>query len=303
MAYNPFGHLWLKTLALALATLLWLTVAGEHLVERGMRVPLEFRNKPPELEIVGDPPASVDVRLSGPSALLSRLDPGEVVAVLDLATARAGSKLFHLKANEVRVPYGVQVEQVVPPTLSLGLEKSGRRSLTIAPAIEGEPAPGYVVGRVTPSPPTVDVVGPESRLKQIREATTEPIQVDGRREGFSETVTVGVTDATLRLVQALQSTVTVEIMPAPVEREIAGVAVRWRNLGPGLTAVVRPSLARVSVRGSGDALDGLRGDTIDAFVDLAGLGSGRYNLRVQVDPSQNFGVTAITPAVVDVTIK
>ena len=42
---------------------------------------------------------------------------------------------------------------------------------------------------------------------------------------------------------------------------------------------------------------------IDAFVDLYGLGPGRYNLRVQVDPSQTFGISAIEPAVVDVTIK
>ena len=56
-------------LAVALATLLWLTVAGEHVVERSLRVPLEFRNIPPQLEIVGDPPTTVDVRLRGSSAL------------------------------------------------------------------------------------------------------------------------------------------------------------------------------------------------------------------------------------------
>jgi len=38
-------------------------------------------------------------------------------------------------------------------------------------------------------------------------------------------------------------------------------------------------------------------------VDLAGLGPGRYNLRVQVDPAQNFGVSGISPPTVDVTIK
>ena len=42
---------------------------------------------------------------------------------------------------------------------------------------------------------------------------------------------------------------------------------------------------------------------IDAFVDLTGLGQGRYNLRVQVDPSQDFGADAVTPTVVSVTIK
>src|SRR5512138_629976 len=97
MAYHPFRHLGLKVLAIALAVLLWLTVAGEHVVERSVRVPLEFRNIPQQLEIVGDPPSSVDVRLRGSSALLSRLEPGEIVAVLDLSAARPGSRLFHLR--------------------------------------------------------------------------------------------------------------------------------------------------------------------------------------------------------------
>src|SRR3954471_2789581 len=114
-------------MAVALATLLWLTVAGDHLVERSMRVPLEFRNIPPELEIVGDPPTAVDVRLRGSSALLGRIEPREIVAVLDLATARPGSRMFHMRNDEVRTPYGVEVAQVVPGTLALDLEKSGKR--------------------------------------------------------------------------------------------------------------------------------------------------------------------------------
>ena len=61
MRYHPFRHLGLKILAIALASLLWLTVAGEHVVERSLRVPLEFRNIPEALEIVGNPPDTVDV--------------------------------------------------------------------------------------------------------------------------------------------------------------------------------------------------------------------------------------------------
>lgn len=97
MAYHPFRHLGLKVLAIALATLLWLTVAGEHVVERSLRVPLEFRNIPLQLEITGDPPDTVDVRLRGSSGVLGRLDPGEVVAVLDLSGGRPGARLFHLR--------------------------------------------------------------------------------------------------------------------------------------------------------------------------------------------------------------
>jgi YbbR domain-containing protein len=304
MAYHPFRYLGLKVLALALATMLWLTVAGEHVVERSLRVPLAVRNLPLALEIVGELPAVVDVRVRGSAAQLSRLDPGEVVAMVDLAGARTGSRLFHLRTDEVRVPYGLEVAQVQPPSLSLELEKSARRTVPIVPVAEGDPAPGFVVGRISSNPAMVDIEGPESHVQQVREATTEPVDVSGKRERVSDAVAIGVTDSSVRLVKLQSASVTVEITPAPVEREVSGVPVRWRNLGNGLAAPrVVPAVARVTIRGQRDALAGVRSDAIDAFIDLTGLGPGQYKLRVQVDPAQAFGVGAVTPTVVDVTIR
>lgn len=303
MRYHPFRYLGLKILAIALAALLWLTVAGEHVVERSLRVPLEFRNIPEALEIVGNPPDTVDVRLRGSSAALSRVQPGDIVARIDLATARAGSRLFHIRSDEVRAPYGVEVSQVIPATLALELERSARRKVPVVPAVEGDPAPGFVVGRMLADPSSVEIVGPESRVRQVAEATTEPVSVKDARARVRDAVTIGVVDSSVRLVQAQNAQVTVEIWPAPVERQVGDVPVRYRNLGTGLRANLSPQLARVTVRGAKEALTGLGADGVDAFVDLAGLGSGRYNLRVQVEPSENFGVVQIEPAVVSVTIK
>jgi YbbR domain-containing protein len=300
---HPFRHLGLKTLAILLAALLWLTVSGEHIVERSLRVPLEFRNIPEALEIVGSAPDTVDVRLRGSSIVLSRLQPGEIVAVLDLSTGRAGSRLFHIRNDEVRAPFGVEVAQVVPSTLSLELEKSARRVVPVVPQVEGEPAPGYVVGRTTSDPATVEIVGPDSRVRQISEATTEPVSVKDAKTRIRDGVTIGVLDSAVHLAQPQNANVTVEIWPAPLEKKLADVPVRWRNLSAGLRAQLSPQLVHVSVRGSQDALADVRGDSVQAFVDLAGLGSGRYNLRVQTDPSESFGVVAIDPAVVSVTIK
>jgi YbbR domain-containing protein len=303
MRYHPFRHLGLKILAIALASLLWLSVAGEHVVERSLRVPLEFRNIPEQLEIVGNTPDTVDVRLRGSSAVLSRLQSGEIVAVLDLSSARSGSRLFHIRSDEVRAPFGVDVSQVVPSTLALELEKSARRKVPVAPVIDGDPAPGFIVGKFTADPATVEIVGPESHVRQVAEATTEPISVKDARSRIRDNVTIGIVDASVRLAQAQSANVTVEIWPAPVERRMPDVPVRWRNLGAGLRAQVSPQLVHVTVRGAKDPLAALRGDSVQAFVDLAGLGSGRYNLRVQVDPAESFGVVAIDPAVVSVTIK
>ena len=303
MRYNPFRNIGLKLLALSLAILLWLTVAGEHVVERSLRVPLEFRNVPQALEIVGNAPDTVDVRLRGSSALLSRIQPGEIVAVLDLAGARSGSRLFHIRADEVRAPFGVEVAQVIPSTLALELEKSARRTVPVLPATDGDPAPGYVTGKITSDPATVEIVGPESRVRQVTEATTEPVPIKDAKARVRDGVAIGVTDTSVRLVQPQNAQVTVEILPAPIERQLSSLPVRYRNLGPGLSALMSPRFVNVSIRGGQDALAKVAPDGVQAYVDLAGLGAGRYNLRVQVDPTEHFGVVAIDPAVVSVTVK
>lgn len=303
MRYHPFRNLRLKILALLLASVLWFTVAGEHVVERSLRVPLELRNAPESLEIVGNAPDSVDVRLRGSSAVLSRVQPGEIIAVLDLGAARTGSRLFPIRADQVRAPFGIEVAQVIPNTIALDLEKAAKRRVPVVPATEGNPAPGYVVGRISAEPDTVEIIGPESRLHQITEATTEPVSVKDARAPVRDAVSVGVLDSSVRLVQPLNVNVTVEISPAPVERQVNDVPIRYRNLQSGLRANLNPQLAHVAVRGSKGSLDNLRGDNVMAFVDLAGLGSGRYNLRVQVEPAERFGVVSIDPAVVAVVIK
>jgi YbbR domain-containing protein len=303
MRYRPFRHFGLKVLAIALAVLLWLTVAGEHTVERSLRVPLEFRNVPPALEIVGNAPDNVDVRVRGSSALLSRLQAGEIVAVLDLGSARSGSRLFHIRNDEVRAPFGVEVTQVLPATLGIDLERSTRRTVPVKPALDGEPAAGYVVGRVSSEPATVDIVGPETRVKQITDATTEPVSVTGARTRVRDVLTIGISDASVRLVQPQAATVIVEISPAPIERELKAVPVRWKNLGADLHAQVTPSVVRVTVRGAREALNALTSDGVRTFVDLAGLGPGRYNLRIQVEPAENFGTTSIEPATVTVAVR
>jgi YbbR domain-containing protein len=305
MAYHPFRHLGLKVLAILLASVLWFTVAGEHVVERSLRVPLAVRNLPPNLEIVGDLPGNVDVRVRGSAAQLSRLDAGDVVAMLDLTTARTGSvRLFHLRTDEVSVPYGIDVAQVMPPSISLAIEKSVRRMVPIIPVTDGDPAPGFVVGRISAEPATVLVAGPESHVREVASATTEPVEIDGKNERVRDVVTVGVLDSSVRLVeQPLSATVVIEILPAPIERDLAGVPVRSRNIAQGLVPRVVPEVVRVGVRGQRDALGRIRPDAIDAFVDLAGLGPGRYSLRVQVDPSEEFGIGTVTPSVVAVTIR
>lgn len=303
MAYNPFRHLGLKALSLGLAVLLWVAVSGQETVERNLRVPLEFQNVPDGMEIVGDPPPAVDVRIRGSSGNLSRVQAGEVVAVLDLVSARPGARLFHMRADEVRVPFGVQVVQVAPSTIPLEFEYSGTRVVSISPAIEGDPAPGYVIGRVTAAPSTVEVIGPVGRLRELDEATTEPINITGASRTVEDQVTVGVVDSAVRLREARAATVTVEILPAPVERQITNVRIAFVEQQPMSRVQATPSRVTVIVRGTREQVAGLTADDLVVEVDLSTLGPGQYSLPVRVRPRDDVGIDRVEPRAVSVTIR
>ncbi|HJO39983.1 MAG: CdaR family protein [Vicinamibacterales bacterium] len=303
MTVKPFSHLGLKLLSLGLAILLWFTVAGEPLVERGLQAALQFQNVPEGFALVGPVPSTVEVRVRGSSTLLGGLGSGDVVAVVDLGTARSGRRLFTLSPTEVRAPFGVDVAQVLPSTIPLVLERAGRRFVPIVPVIEGQPAPGFVVGEVTAVPMSVEVVGPISRLSELQEVITEPVAITDATETIETSVGVGVSDEALRLPEATTATVTVTIESADPQQVSRRVTVRFKNLAPTLGASPEAPMVTVRARGPRPALDGFRSDLIDAWIDLAGLGAGRYSVPVQVELGPELVVDGIEPAAIEIDIR
>ena len=298
----PFRHISLKLVSIGLAVLLWVVVSGEETVERGLRVPLELQQVPAGFELVGDVPATVDVRVRGASGILSRVAAGDVVAVLDLHAARSGRHLFPLTPDQVRPPFGVQVVQVQPSAIAMTFETSASRQIPVVPSVDGRPAPGYVVGPMAADPPSVEVIGPESAVKRATEVLAEPVSVAGARDRVRATVTLGMVDPSLRLNTVRSALVTVQIVPSPLERTLRNRPVHLRNLAPNLDAQAVPAIVDVSVRGSREALSRVDADDIKAYIDLAGLGAGQYSLTVHADSSPDAGVTRIEPSSVQVWI-
>lgn len=303
MALNPFENLGLKALSLAIAVILWYGVSRDSVVERSIRVPVEFQNIPEGLQIVGDAPGSVDVRVRGASSLLSRIEAGDIVAVLDMQTARSGQRIFHVITDEVRVPVGIEIAQVNPSTVTLQFEPTGSRTVRVVPIVQGEPAQGHVVGAITSDPPSVEVVGPESRLRALKEATTEPVQIGNAARPVTERVTVGVVDGTLRLKTTKTATVTVDIRPAPIERTVRGVRVQFRNVAIGRAARTRPDTVSAVVRGQREYVARLASADLGVYVDLSSLGPGRYMLPVKSEETEQYRVLRTDPATVQVTIR
>ena len=116
-----FGNWGLKLLSLGIAVLLWAAYTAEPMAEIGYQVPLEFHNLSSDLEISGDVPAQVYVRVRGRSALLRRLTPADLAVSVDLAGKPAGETTLQLNSSQFEIPYGANVVRISPAQLRLRL--------------------------------------------------------------------------------------------------------------------------------------------------------------------------------------
>jgi YbbR domain-containing protein len=298
-ALNFRRHVSLKLVSIALAFLLWLVVSGEQVVERSFRIPLEFSNLPAQLEIVGDPPEVIDVRVRGSSGLLSRVGSADLSAVIDMQNVRTGRRLFTLTEAQIRMPTGLEVVQVNPSTVAVTLEPSVSKVVPIVPGVNGDPAPGFVVGTLATEPSTVELVGPASALDRVREAVTEPVLVAGAHENVVEDVTVGPPDTAVRLRVPTRAKVTVTIVQAPVEWVVADVPVRVRGGASAVRFV--PDRVTVQLRGPRELVTTKASD-FEATIDIAGLGPGQVLVPVRVTAPERIGVVRVEPSEVRVRI-
>ncbi len=205
----------LKLVSLALATMLWLVIAGEKTSEMGLAVPLELKNFPKDLELTGDAVNAVEVRLRASPSMIQSLGPGDVSAHVDLSGVQEGEHIVNLTADSIRIPFGVQVVRINPSTLTLNLERTVQKMVPVRPRVLGRPAPGQEVVEVTSSPSEVRVTGPKSRVQEVEGAFTEPVSVEAASTTVMETVNLGVEDPLLRIQGSPRVRVTARIAPAP----------------------------------------------------------------------------------------
>lgn len=116
-----FANAGLKLLALAISFLLWATYTSEPFAEVGFQVPIEFTTMPSQLEISGDVPTSVHVRVRGRSALLRRMIPADLNLRIDLKDGKEGTTTLRLAPQMVGAPYGATVVQVSPSEIHVTL--------------------------------------------------------------------------------------------------------------------------------------------------------------------------------------
>jgi hypothetical protein len=281
----------LRITSLALAVVLWIVIAGGDTVERGLHVPVELRNRPSDLEITGDLVNSVDVRVRASPGLVESLDPGEVLARIDLEGAEEGEQIIQLTADHIEVPFGFRIVKITPSFLTFNLEHSESRKVPVHPRIEGRPAPGYEVADYASDPPEITVAGPRSRIQEIEGAFTEAISVDGADVDMEKVVNVGLEDPLLHPEgSGGKVRVVVRIRETQGRRSFENLPVGVR----GQAARLSPSSIRVDVAGPERVLRDLASEDLRPYVNVPPDYDGVRPLPVAVEvASGHTGVSVV----------
>jgi len=193
-------NLGLKIVALVLAVAAWWFVTGESKVLVSFTVPLEIRNVPKGLTVTNKPERQVEVRLSGPSSLLSGMRPSEISAGVDLSAGRAGRQYFTLDDRAVKVPSGIKVQRIFPSSIEVILDRTERRVIPVLPRIGGGAAVRRRIARVEVDPRAVEVEALQEEFSRIQAVYTEEIVPGLDGETFATTARVELREPHAKIV-------------------------------------------------------------------------------------------------------
>jgi YbbR domain-containing protein len=300
------NEIFVRFLALALAVLIYLQVVAQPANGNVQRtivgVPIRMVSLPSDVAVAATHPTTVAITVSGSAKVVNSLNPGSVVASVDMAAARLGTAAYYV---QVSVPPGVQPLEATPADVNVTVEAVIERETAVQVQVTGTAAKGFgPSGAATSSSRIVVLRGAADAVNQVVR-TVASVDITGADATVSQQVSP-VAEAqngqAVPGVQVVPSTVgvTVPIGPLTSGRTVAVVPDVTGQPAPGYTLVGTQVVpAQVDLLGPPSDLSSLAHVTTQA-VSIQG---DKASVTVQALVVEPAGVTAVTPSDVQVQVQ
>jgi len=219
-----FGNLGYKLLALAMALFLWVVARGTASVERGFDIPVVLQDTPDELVLVNLGADVVNVRVLGTRAALRNFDPEKLEYAIDVSSSKPGQASFEVDLSRFDLPRGTRIVSRSPSQIELAFEPRIAKTLKVKPDVEGSPAEGFRLGKVSVDPPRVRITGARSEVLRLSYVATETIDVGGATGTLEREVRVSAGSGHVWAESPRVVEVKVEVEPVPVPEPPAAPA-------------------------------------------------------------------------------
>jgi YbbR domain-containing protein len=174
---NWFQNLPTKLVALALASLLWLSVAYRiETIQRTFAVPIEYRNLPSNLALDDLHPTQAQVTLVGAERVFD-FDSRTMVISLDVSGAKPGWQEFVLSHDNLAVSAGLTIREINPQVITLQVHRLTKVTLPVRVQFEGKLAHSLRLVHVQVKPAEVHLLLPPSALSRLSEVETHPLNL------------------------------------------------------------------------------------------------------------------------------
>jgi len=206
-----FHDVGLKLFSLIMAVCLWAAVSGarqDRVAKVLWKGAIEPHNIPQRLEISSVSLPQAELWLTGPSHIVDHLDTS-VHVVLDLSNAQPGERTYSVTSRNVRLPAGVQVQQIDTAQVRIILDVRKTRTVEVRPRVFGRLASGFAITNVAADPSQITVAGPAGRVDTLDSAVTDLVDATGLLSPRTFTTSAYVSDPLVKVVNPQPVRVTV----------------------------------------------------------------------------------------------
>lgn len=226
----------LKLTALALASLLWVTVRADAPGQWDTEISVTVLNNDADWVVADAPtPSTVTVIFRGPYRELLRAASERPDIIVPVQEVNDSSEVHVLRRNWVRMPPGTENTDVVdfrPSTVRIAFDKVATRLIPLAVEVQGQPAEGYeLTGPPEIEPTVVRASGAGRNLARVDSLRLPPIDLRERRALDTVDVTIDTVGTGL-IISPRQVRVRIPIEPVLSDTGSIGAAPA-RGRGPG----------------------------------------------------------------------
>lgn len=166
-------------LAFLIASFLWAVSQGQANQEHVFNVPIVLEAIPETLVITEQNADVLSIHVRGTAAELRNIEKDALSFPVDLSSSKRGVTTINIPSPPVDLPRGVSTTQIAPSQITIRLDSKARKSVTVRPDIEGEPAEGFRLKDLRVVPSRVWLAGARSQVLKLEEVVTQPIVLTG----------------------------------------------------------------------------------------------------------------------------
>ncbi|MBD5432699.1 MAG: hypothetical protein HDR35_00115 [Treponema sp.] len=251
-------------------------------------------------------PSSVSVTIRTNAENISHVNAEGITATLDLNyITKEGNfdvpVLVSLPSNlESLDPLEVTV---YPEKIKVHLEKNISRAVKVVPYEIGRSPYGYMVKKISVTPPYVEIFGPRSIVENVNALEVGAVVIDEKTESFSERKRIINRNRLVKIDGASEVEVNVEVGLVQGTKSFSNVPIELKNLNPEFE-IEGNFFANFSIMGAQLVLDEYEILPGVLSADLGAISeAGEYEIPVTVLLPQDFHLESISVESISISVR